>query len=101
MILNEIVKDNLEELEDKKCSFPLAELRRVALELPPPLDFASALRGDDIQLIAEVKKASPSRGVIRSDFDPVAIARTYASNGASAISISKSWARMSKSLSSK
>jgi len=87
MILNRIVADNLRELETRKLSFPLEELKRVASEQPPPLDFASALRGDRIQLIAEVKKASPSRGVIRPDFNPVEIAQTYASNGASAISV--------------
>jgi len=87
MILDQIVKDNLEELATRKRSLPLAELKRIALEQPPPLDFASALRGDRVQLIAEVKKASPSRGVICSDFDPVKIAQAYASNGASAISV--------------
>ncbi len=87
MILEQIVADNLGELETRKRVTPLAELQKVALEQSPPLDFASALRGDRIQLIAEVKKASPSRGIIRSDFDPVAIAQTYASNGASAISV--------------
>ncbi len=87
MILDEILADNLGELEARKRSFPLEELKKVASEQPPPLDFASALRGDRVQLIAEVKKASPSRGIIRSDFDPVAIARTYAGNGASAISV--------------
>ena len=59
----------------------------MALEQPPALDLASALRGDGIQLIAEVKKASPSRGIIRPDFDPVEIAKIYAGNGASAISV--------------
>jgi len=87
MILDQIVADNKLELEIRKGSFPLEELRRIALEQPPPLDFASALRGERVQLIAEVKKASPSRGVIRSDFNPVEIAQTYASNGASAISV--------------
>jgi len=87
MILEQIVADNLNELEARKLSFPLAELRRTALEQPPPLDFASVLRGDHIRLIAEVKKASPSRGVIRHDFNSVEIARTYTSNGASAISV--------------
>ncbi len=87
MILDQIVVDNRLELEIRKGSFPLEELRRIALEQPPPLDFASALRGERVQLIAEVKKASPSRGVIRSDFNPVEIAQTYASNGASAISV--------------
>ncbi len=87
MILEKIVADNRRELIARKRNLPLAELQKVVLEQSPPVDFASALRGDRIQLIAEVKKASPSRGVIRPDFDPVAIARTYASNGASAISV--------------
>ncbi len=87
MILGHIVADNLRELEARKRSFPLGELQRMALEQPSPLDLASALRGDRIQLIAEVKKTSPSRGVIRPDFNPVEIAQTYASNGASAISV--------------
>jgi indole-3-glycerol phosphate synthase len=87
MILDQIVADNLEELESRKRSFPLKELQTVALEQPSPLDFASALHGNHIKLIAEVKKASPSRGVIRSDFNPVAIAQTYAGNGAAAISV--------------
>jgi indole-3-glycerol phosphate synthase len=87
MILDKIVAGNLEELESRKRSFPLKELQTVALEQPSPLDFASALHGNHIKLIAEVKKASPSRGVIRSDFNPVAIAQTYAGNGAAAISV--------------
>jgi len=87
MILEKIVADSIPELEAKKRSFPLAELRRVALEQAPPLNFASALCGERIQLIAEVKKSSPSRGVIRHDFNPAAIARTYAENGASAVSV--------------
>ena len=87
MILDEIVAHNKLELEKRKGSFPLEEVRRLALKQAPPLDFASALRGERIKVIAEVKKASPSRGIIRSDFDPVEIARTYAANGASAISV--------------
>jgi len=87
MILDQIVKDNLQELEAKKRRLPLEKLRAMALEQPPPLDFALALRGDHIQLIAEVKKASPSRGILRHNFDPVEIAQTYASSGASAISV--------------
>jgi len=87
MILDQIVADNLEELESRKRSFPLKELQTVALEQPSPFDFASALHGNHIKLIAEVKKASPSRGIIRSDFNPVAIAQTYTGNGAAAISV--------------
>ncbi len=87
MILEQIVADNRLELEARKRRVPLEELKRVALIQPPTLDFASALRGERIRLIAEVKKASPSRGVIRPDFNPVEIARIYAGNGASAISV--------------
>jgi len=87
MILDQIVVDNRRELEHRKRRFPQAEVQRLAWEQPPPLDFGSALRGDRIRLIAEVKKASPSRGVIRPDFNPVEIAQIYAANGASAISV--------------
>ena len=87
MILNEIVSCNLQELESKKRTLPMTEIQRMALQQPTPLDFASALRGEGIRLIAEVKKASPSRGVIRPDFDPTELAKIYASNGASAISV--------------
>ena len=87
MILGQIVTNNRLELESRKRITPLAELQRVALEQLPPLDFASVLRGDRIQLIAEVKKASPSRGIIRPDFDPMEIAQIYGNNGASAISV--------------
>jgi indole-3-glycerol phosphate synthase len=87
MILDRIVSQNLEALEYKKRRLPMAELQRLASEQPSALDLASALRGDGIQLVAEVKKASPSQGVIRPDFDPVEIAKIYAGNGAAAISI--------------
>jgi indole-3-glycerol phosphate synthase len=87
MILDRIIADNRQQLEDKKRRLPVAELQRLASEQPPVLDLASALQGDGVRLIAEVKKASPSRGVIRPDFDPVEIARIYAGSGAAAISI--------------
>ena len=87
MFLDRIVTNIPRELENKKSVLPLDEVQRVALEQPPPLDFASALRGDRVRLIAEVKKASPSRGIICPNFNPVAIAQTYAGNGAAAISV--------------
>jgi len=87
MILDQIVADNKLELESRKRGFPLKKLQMAALEQPPPLDFTSVLQGNHIKLIAEVKKASPSRGIIRPDFNPVEIAKTYASNGAAAISV--------------
>ncbi len=74
-------------MKARKKRLPLAEVRRLAKAQPPPLDLAEALRGDGVRLIAEVKKASPSRGVIREDFNPVAIAGIYAAGGAAAISV--------------
>ena len=87
MILDQIVADKRLELEARKRAIPLFELEKEIEKQPAPLDFAAAIRGKGVKLIAEVKRASPSKGVIRSNFDPVAIARTYAENGASAISV--------------
>ena len=87
MILNRIVANKQLELDARKKAFPIGALKEEALGKPSPVDFASALRGEGVQLITEVKKASPSKGVIRSDFDPVEIAKTYAIGGASAISV--------------
>jgi indole-3-glycerol phosphate synthase len=87
MILDEIAAATRRELEQMKRAVPLENLKKQAKGQPPPRDLASSLRGEGIKLIAEVKKASPSRGVIRADFSPVQIARTYAENGAAAISV--------------
>lgn len=88
MILDEIVKSKKESLERRKRELPLSELKRRCADMRrKPVDFAAALRGDDIKLIAEVKKASPSRGTINAGIDPVKLATTYAANGAAAISI--------------
>lgn len=87
MILDKIVSDNIPELAEKKRHMSVSELEKVIYSQPAPLDFAASLKGDSIKLIAEVKKASPSRGVIRTNFDPATIARIYAANGAAAISV--------------
>ena len=87
MILDKIVADVKIDLAAKKKLVPLAEMKKSASLQPPPLDFAAALRGDKVRLIAEVKKASPSKGIICADFNPVNIAKIYAANGAAAISV--------------
>lgn len=67
---------------------PLAELKALAADVAPARDFHAALSGaPPMRLIAEVKKASPSKGIIRADFEPVAIAQIYAAAGASALSV--------------
>jgi indole-3-glycerol phosphate synthase len=87
MILNEIVSCKRRELEVRKKEYPLEMVQELALRQPRPLDLMLALADKQIRLIAEVKKASPSRGVIREDFNPIDIARIYAENNASAISV--------------
>ena len=85
-MLNKIVADKRKEVEQTRQNMPVSILmERIAQR--KPLDFARAIRGDGIRLIAEIKKASPSRGVLCPDFNPVAIARSYAQGGAAAISV--------------
>ncbi len=87
-ILEEIVASKRREVEAARRRMPMEELEVQAASAPPTRDFRSALAGPGpIQLIAEVKKASPSAKVIRADFDPVAIARTYQEHGAACLSI--------------
>jgi indole-3-glycerol phosphate synthase len=87
MILQKIIENKKEEVERQKVILPLGELRQMLADRPPTLDFAGAIRGRGSALIAEVKRSSPSKGRIREDFDPVAVARIYEANGASAVSI--------------
>jgi indole-3-glycerol phosphate synthase len=87
-ILDQIVADKQREVAEAKASLPEAELRKALAAAPPVRDFFGALDGRGmIRLIAEVKKASPSKGVIREDFRPVEIARTYQEHGAACISV--------------
>jgi indole-3-glycerol phosphate synthase len=87
-ILDQIVATKRVEIERAKAAVPLDELRARLADAPPVRDFFAPLAlGGPIKLIAEVKKASPSQGVIRADFDPVAIARTYEARGASCLSV--------------
>ncbi|MBM3945909.1 MAG: indole-3-glycerol phosphate synthase TrpC [SAR202 cluster bacterium] len=85
-MLDPIVAKKREEVALHKQQTPLAELERGVKAQPPALNFSGALWGQGVRLIAEVKKASPSKGLLRADFDPPALARTYAQHGAAAIS---------------
>ena len=88
-ILKKIVANKRREVERQKLDDPLAELRRrIESEgRPAPLNLAGSLMGDEVRVIAEIKKASPSKGLLRQDFDPAALAEAYAENGAAAVSV--------------
>jgi indole-3-glycerol phosphate synthase len=86
-ILDEIVTAKRQELALQKESVSLDMLQDRIASQPRPLNLSGALMGGGIRLIAEVKKASPSRGLLCPDFDPVRLAGIYASNGAAAISV--------------
>lgn len=87
-ILDKIVATKREEIAKAKSQVPLTELKAQLKDAPPLRDFFEPLAtGKGIQLIAEVKKASPSKGIIRADFDPVKIAQIYSQNGAACISV--------------
>ena len=88
-ILEKIVWEKDREVEVARQKVPLDNLKKQIADLPSTRDFLAALTSATVlpAVIAEVKKASPSKGVIREDFDPVAIARAYAAGGASCLSV--------------
>ena len=86
-ILDDIVAAKRGELEHQKSKVPIETLERRIRSQPVPLNLSGALLGDQVRLIAEVKKASPSRGLLRADFDPVELSGTYVKNGAAAVSV--------------
>jgi len=85
--LERIVAENAPALDERKAQRPVEEVEEAALSCTPARSLALALRAEDISVIAEIKKASPSRGVFRRRFDAVELARTYAAYGAAAISV--------------
>ncbi len=87
-ILERIVVRTRVDIERRRAEVSEQVLAARLVDAPPVRDFRAALeRGPNLGVIAEVKKTSPSAGVLRADFDPVAIARIYEENGASAISV--------------
>lgn len=89
-ILDDIVAAKRQEIEQRRAITPLEVLKDRALTFPRPRNFFHAVTKKNekpLNLIAEVKKASPSAGVIRPDFDPVYIAQAYAAGGADALSV--------------
>lgn len=87
-ILDEILVKTRQTIEADRTAVPESELQAIVADLPACRDFHGALAaGDEVQLIAEVKRASPSAGLIREDFDPTSIAGCYQEAGAACISV--------------
>jgi len=89
-ILDSIVQDKKKELAEAKQKTPLEALTSRMTDFPQVRDFAGALTASNqssVRIIAEVKKASPSKGILCQQFDPVAIARAYGDGGAAAVSV--------------
>ena len=86
-ILEELSFLRRQDAERASQARPLATLMRAIEDLPSATDFCAPFAAEGINIIAELKKASPSEGLIRADFDPVTIATDYAANGAAAMSV--------------
>ena len=86
-MLDKITAQKREEVEQRKKAVTITYLQQRIAKQKPALDFAMALKGDHIRLIAEVKQSSPSRGLLSPNFNPIELAQTYAEGSAAAISV--------------
>jgi len=86
-MLDKIIAQKREEVEQRKKEATITYLQQCIARQKPALDLALALKGDQIRLIAEVKQASPSRGMLSPNFNSIELAQTYAEGGAAAISV--------------
>ena len=86
-MLDKIIAQKREEVKQRKKVANMTYLQERIARQKPPLDLALALKGDNIRLITEVKRASPSRGILSPNFNPIKLAQTYAEGGAAAISV--------------
>lgn len=86
-ILDEIMRHHREQLPKLMRETTLADVRAMASVAPPAADFYAALQGPGVSVIAECKKASPSKGLLVNKYNPVEIAKTYVKAGAVAISV--------------
>ena len=86
-ILEQIIIEKKRELVVSKQETTTKTLEKLIKVRSVPLNFVGALMGDGIRIIAEIKKASPSKGILKNDFHPIKIAESYCQNGAAAISV--------------
>ena len=85
--LESIISYKRKEIERDKTAMPLESLKSRITDLPSTRNFKEAISQDGLNFIAEIKRASPSKGIIRKEFDPVEIAKIYQASGASAVSV--------------
>ncbi len=87
MILDDIIFNKRQEVTSLKVRFSGKDSKKLTRSIPKPRNFLKAFKKGKFSLIAEIKKASPSAGVIRQDFEPITLAKAYEESGAAALSV--------------